>query len=384
MNIFERIFKRKKLNQINEAFEMYTAYSPSFSTINGGLYEMDLTRAAIHALANHTSKLNPIIKGSAYKRLNTIIKTSPNQNQTTTQFLYRLRTIYEVENNAFIIPFYDDYGMIQEIYPVSTYGSSIVNVNGMLYLNYYLNNIKYTIEYYRVGHVKKMQYRDEFFGDSNLPINPTMQLLQTQNEGIENGIKNSAIIRFMAKLTNILRDEDVEKEKAKFVANNLSSTNNGGVMMFDNKYSDVKQIESKPFIIDSDQRKIIQDNVANYFGVSINVMQNTADENTWNAFYEGAIEPFGTQVSQVLTKMFFSNKELAYDNRIILEANRLQFASTSSKLNVATQLIDRGIMTINQALEIFNMDKVEDGDRRVIRGEYIDTTTLIKNETEEK
>ena len=58
------------------------------------------------------------------------------------------------------------------------------------------------------------------------------------------------------------------------------------------KYSDVKQIDSKPFIIDADQMKLIQTNVYNYFGTNEKILQNKLfRRRKFNAYYEGKIEP---------------------------------------------------------------------------------------------
>ena len=51
-------------------------------------------------------------------------------------------------------------------------------------------------------------------------------------------------------------------------------------------------------------------------------------------------------------------------------ANRLQYLSNEDKLRVCAQLTDRGIFSINEAREVFNLPPVEGGDIRTIRGEY--------------
>jgi hypothetical protein len=54
--------------------------------------------------------------------------------------------------------------------------------------------------------------------------------------------------------------------------------------------------------------------------------------------------------------------------------------SNAEKLNVSAQLLDRGILSINDVREIWNLPPVEDGDRRIIRGEYYDTADKINTE----
>ena len=44
--------------------------------------------------------------------------------------------------------------------------------------------------------------------------------------------------------------------------------------------------------------------------------------------------------------------------------------TTSEKVSLAQQMLDRGVMSINEARELFNYMPVDDGDIRTIRGEY--------------
>lgn len=147
--------------------------------------------------------------------------------------------------------------------------------------------------------------------------------------------------------------------------------------MFDSKYSEVKQIDSKPFIVDAEQMKQIKENVFTYFGTNEDILQNKFTSDKWNAYYEGKIEPFAIQLSLVMTNMTFTQREIAHNNSILFTANRLQYMSNTEKLNTVTQLFDRGFITHNQGLEIFNMAGIgEDGDKRFIRKEYAESNYL--------
>lgn len=68
-------------------------------------------------------------------------------------------------------------------------------------------------------------------------------------------------------------------------------------------------------------------------------------------------------------------------------ANRLQFMSISAKTSLAQLMLDRGVMSINEARELFNFAPVEGGDMRTIRGEYKDAgyvEALERGETNDK
>lgn len=197
-----------------------------------------------------------------------------------------------------------------------------------------------------------------------------MELINTQNQGIIEGVKNSASLRFMAKLASSLKPDDVDKERKRFMETNLSASNNGGVLLIDQKYSEIKQIDSKPFVVNPVQMAQIKENVFTYFGTNENILQNKFTSDEWNAYYEGKLEPFAIEASLVHTNMTFSAHEIAYGNEIIFTSNRMQYMTNNEKLNTVTQLFDRGFLTHNQGLEIFNMAPIENGDKRYIRKEY--------------
>lgn len=380
MGLFEKIFKKPSLKQIQGYFKMLNGYTPIFTTYDGGVYEMELTRAAIHAIATQCSKLKPEIKGNAYKELHKRLQFKPNSFMDTSKFLYRLATILHVQNTAFIVPIMDETGeYITGYYPILPSMCEVVEYNGEPWLRYtFSTGQKAAIEFNRVGIMTMFQYKNDFFGENNNALYPTMQLIHTQNQGIIEGVKNSANIRFMARLANIFKDEDIRKERKRFTEENLSTDNNSGVLMFDNKYADVKQIISKPFIVDSAQMELIKNNVFNYFGVNEKILQNNFNEDEWNAFYEGKIEPFAIQLSLVMSNMTFTEREIAFGNHIIFSANRLQYASNKSKLDIVVQLFDRGILTRNEGREIFNMAPIENGDKYYIRKEYAEVNHLAE------
>ena len=123
--------------------------------------------------------------------------------------------------------------------------------------------------------------------------------------------------------------------------------------------------------------RLIQENVYQYFGTNQKIMQNEFDENEWNAYYEGKLEPFALQLSLVMSNMTFTGRQISFGSQILFTANRLQYASNQTKLNIVTQLFDRGFLTHNEGLEIFNMAGIgPEGDKHFIRREYAEVSKL--------
>ena len=378
MGIFSSLFPKKKTTTnpavLKAYFETLNGYIPTFTSFGGGIYEADITRAAIHAFATQCSKLKPELSGASKNvPLERILQYKPNPWQNTAQFLYQVATLYKCNNNVFVVPIYDDYYQnIVGLYPVSAQQVTIKEgPKGEPWVVYMFNGGQTgAIEMKNCAILTQFQ-KDDFFGADNSPLLPTLQMIHTQNEGIIEGIKNSATIRFIAQLNTVLKSQDIEAERKRLTESNFAPDNNGGVMMIDSKYKDIKQIDSKPFIVNAEEMRIINENVFNYLGVSQHIIQNNWTEQEYNAFYEGAIEPFALQLGLALTNLFFTERELAFGNSVQFSANRLQYASIDTKLRVAKQMLDRGLLTRNEVREIFQLPPVDDGDKFVIRGEYV-------------
>lgn len=387
MALFDFLFKKapEPKGDYEGYFKMLTGYEPRFTSFNGGMYEQELIRASIHALATHTSKLKVETFGAARPALQGKLKHGPNQFQTWTQFEYRLRTIYEIHNTAFVVPVYDEYGEPSGVYTPLPQRCTIVQYNGVPYLRYEFSfGEKAAIELAYCGIMTKFQYKSDFFGETNHALEETMDLIHIQNQGIQEGVKSAATYRFMATLGNFAKAEDLAKERKRFTAENFSrDAEGGGLLLFPNTYQGVKQIDVKPWVVDADQMKAIKDNVYQYFGTNEDVLTGQVYGDKWSAFYESAIEPFAIQQSEVMTKMFFTLREQTQGNKVMLTSNRLQYMSNKDKLDVTAQLLDRGMLTLNEARDIWNLPEVEGGDVRIIRGEYYNADGKVTEEQSE-
>lgn len=379
MGVFNKIFgkwKKPRQSELNGYFQMLDGYTPVFTSYDGGVYEMELTRSCIHTFANHCTKLLPSIQGADLRNIARLLDTRPNPFMLSSQFLYKVATIYEAQNTCYIVPVLDWLDQTVGFYPITPSQTEIIEVSGEPWLRYsFGNGDKAAIELKRCGVISKYLYKKDFIGETNDALWPTLQLLHTQNEGIVEGIKNSATFRFMANVNNFTKAEDLKKERQKFVAENLGP-DSGGLALFPNTYTNVQQIKSTPQIVDPEQMRVIQSRVFDYFGTNEDILQNRAVGDTWAAYYEGKIEPFALQLSQAMTCMAYSQQELARGNAIVWSANRLQYMTNVDKLSVSSQMFDRGVLSLNMIMDIWNLPHVEDGDKRFIRKEYIEVSKL--------
>ena len=379
MGLFDKIFRPKDAKEsermLNSAYTLFrelNGYRPAFTDWKGQIYESELVRAAIDARARHISKLNVEMKGTALPSLQSKMRQGPNQWHTWSQFLYRVSTILDVHNTAFVVPVFDASMVITGYYPVLPQRCEVVEYKGEPWLRYkFQSGDVAAVEMRKCAILTKFQYKDDFFGENNDSLDDTMKLIDIQNQGIEEAVKNSASYRFLAQVNNFTKANDLKNERVRFSSENLTKdAEAGGLLLFPNTYQNIQQIKNSPYTVDADQMKLIDDNVDKYFGVNDKILKNEAKGDELDAFFNGAIEPFAIQFSEAMTKAMFSERERAQGSFLIANANRLQYMTTSEKVSMAQQMLDRGVMSINEARELFNYPTVEGGDIRTIRGEY--------------
>lgn len=374
MGMLEKLFPKKHEDiRVGQYFKLLNGYTPAFTSWSGQLYESDRVRAAIDARSRHISKLSIRIDGAAQPKLKTKLSKRPSEYQTWSQFLYRLNTILDMKNTAFIVPTYDRFGEINGITTVYSDRWDLLDVNGEPWVRLYFDYGRSTAEQLRrIGIMTKFQYKNDLFGENNRAMDSTMELISLQNQGIEEAVKSTASYKFMARVNNFAKAEDLVKERDRFNSENFGANAGSGMILFPNTYSDIAQISVNPYTVDAEQMDKIDRNVFDYFGVNEKILQNSAMGDELDAFFNGAIEPFSIQLSEVLTKMLFTDTEQAHGSVVYATANRLQYMPVAQKIAMAQQLGDRGMIMIDEARELFNYPPLPNGagQHAPIRGEF--------------
>lgn len=367
--------QQQQIVNAGETFKLVSGYEPTFTSWQGEIYESQIVRAAIDARARHISKLKFEVVGIETE-LTKRLKVRPNPWDSWPNFLYRVSTILDCCNNCILIPIYDQRLNQIGIYPLMPTKVKIVSYKDELWVVYDFQNGR------KRGACKltdcvilnRMQFKNDFFGENNDVLDSTMQLINIANQGITEAVKSTAAYKFMAKLTNFSKLEDLQKERENFSESvfGKEAKQKGGMLLFPNTYTDIKQIDIKPFTPDKDQMELINQSVYDYFGVNQDILQNRAIGDSWSAFYEGCIETFALQLSENLKLHLFTVEEIQNGVNVLFTANRLNYMSFKDRLSYVQGMADRGIITIDEAREVFSLAPLPDGTGKVLprRGEY--------------
>ena len=376
MGFLSKFFPRQReqsTSQTKTGYTTFTEYAPHFTSWDGTLYEQLLTRTAVERFAVACSSLKPEVVGnpSTKPKVRNLFDTRPNEYQTWPSFLKRAATLLDADTTLFVVAEVDGRDQsVTGLHVVKPTYTEICEYKGEPYAIFHLRTGTMAIEWRYVCVVTRFQYESDYFGGGNLPLNPTLALMDAQRQAEDLAMKNGARIRFIGKVTSMTHEDDLRKKRDRFAEDNLGPNNTSGLMVYDTTFDKVEQVKEDRFTLDPEEMERIENNVFDYFGTNRKILQNSFTEEEWNAYYEGRVEPFAVALADGLTSLLYTQNEQKRGNRVMLTSNRLQYASTSTKRAVIADLMDRGVMSINQALEIMQLPPIPGGDLRLVRGEF--------------
>lgn len=359
------------------AYKTFTEHTPSFTSWDGSLYEQAQTRSIVERIAVACSKLRPEFvtpegQGGSLPRVQRIFATRPNDVMSWPDFLRRVSTTLFVDTTAYVVPGYDERdGSITSLWPMRPTYTEVVEYEGEPYIRFHLatGDVR-SFYFYDVAILTRFQLESDIYGGGNEPLTPTMRLMDAQRQAEEIALKTGADIRFIGKLSGMVHERDMEKKRQRFSESNLGPTNQTALMVYDQTWEDIKQVDSDNFTIDTDEMERIDKALYSYFGINEKILTSSYTEAEWNAFYEGTIEPFGLMLGEALTRTLLTPTQVRKGNHIMFSSGYLEYATTDSKIRVANMFMTAGIGTVNEVRDIFQLPRIPGGDTRMVRGEY--------------
>lgn len=335
-------------------------YAAVFTPFDGKIYANDVARACIRTLAEHTSKANARTIND--KRLEALLNVRPNMYMSGKDFLYKVRTLYEIHNTVFIYINRDDTGRCISLYPIPHCQSEAVESGGYLFIRFYLpNGMQLVAAWDDLAVLRKDYNASDIWGDSNAAINTSLDLLHTTNQGMANAIKSTANLRGIIKTTkSMLAPDDARKLRDQFISDYMSMSNSSGVAALD-ATMDYTPLNIQPQIANYKHIEELRLNLYRYFGVNEEAITNQLVGDKADSFYEGAIEPFLIALSLELTYKLYTQRERSFGNAITYESNRMQFMTIANKLALV-RMVDRKAMTPNEWRQVMNLAPIEGGD----------------------
>ena len=381
------LFKRKKMieNENSRAIP-FNIEGWHYRRFNGELLDIDTIVACIDALARNLAKM----RLTAIRRDKNLIsltdKTSdvakvlenPNKYMTQYDFIYKVAAMYFTSNNVYIWPEYDEQGNLINLWPINYRSAKLYLKDGIEIIKFELTgNHSYTVPYSQVIHLRNHYISDEIYGDSNKAFMAIAELMDAQQQGIKGGIKNSALIRGLLKATQVMKEEDIQKARDKFVSDNFKVQNNGGVIFMDGKF-DYTPIKSEPYVVDAETMKLSREAAFSFFGVNEDFIQNNFTSEKYEAIYEGKLEPFAIMFTDALTKHLFTERMRSFGNQIEANMSKLKYQPLSQVTQMIGTTKELGLFTRDEYREMLGYEPLgpeRGGDEIMIAVNNYDSNT---------
>lgn len=385
-SLFSRIFgsdNNTEPPQTATSFKLLDDNKAIFTTYKGDYKNEIDVRACVDTIARNGAKMHPRhirnytrdgvmkmenVKGDLYK----LLAKQPNEIQNAYKFYYQVITDLELHNNSIIYINKDDNLKVKGLYPLSFDRCEFYEYEKEIWIKFrFAKGRDRFVPLSSCIHLTRGVSADGVFGGNIKPLEKVLSMKHILDEGIINAIKTTQSIKGIIKSTKaMLKPEDVKAMRDQFVKDFIDLGDKAGIGGLD-ATTEFTPVKIEPQTATDNQVKEIDNKILKYFGISENIITSNYSENEWNAFYESVLEPIGLQMSLEFSNKLFTPTEKAFGNEILFEANRLQYASNTTKIDLIKNA--NNIMTINELREVFNLAPIENGDRIMQDLNHIDS-----------
>ena len=383
MNPFKAFFNRlsgvkRKLQQWHE-MNGFIAY---FFPFGKDMYKSDIVRSCIRRIADMTSKAVPYCENDP--ELEKLLLYRPNRYMNGKDFLYKVRTQYELTNTAFVVIMRDVLGNVEGLYPMNCNSyEALEDAEGNLYIKFIAPTKSYVFSWDDIIVLRKDYNNSDIAGDDNSAILPTLDLINTANQSVTNTLKSTANLRGIIKTTkSMVKREDLKQSANDFMSDYMNLTNEGGIAYLDSSM-DFEPINMQPSMASWTHLKEFRENIYRYFGVDDDILMAKATPERMQSFYEIEIEPFLQALSLEATSKIYSQRQLSFGRKIEYKSSTIQFMSMSEKLALK-DFIDRGAITPNAWCDIVGLPHIDGGDEPIRRLDTAPVSQVAKSLQEEQ
>lgn len=374
MGWLDKIFskaKRPKNANMNLNVSM-KGYEPTFTAFGQTILQSDVILSALRMKARFFGKLDPrhiriredkieLVTDSSVAR----IMRQPNDFQTPYDFLTQAFFMREKDNNCFIYPDYYVSNAGQRIYT----GMYILlpcvapiieqDESGNLFMRFlFLNPDREVVFPYEDIIVWKKDMEDnQFLGGgrydrmADADLLNSLSVYHTSKEAVAEAAKLGCYFDGFLKINAFASDrKKIEEIRNQFVAD--LRENKGKLPVLDNgtEYVDIKRSLK---MVDAATLQEIKNNVFLHTGVTMEMLQGKFTEADKEAFYENHIEPAAISLAQAMEKVFFSQWQTSYGDRIEMYPKRIRLMSTSEITKVVQSTINAGVFTLDEYREMY-------------------------------
>ena len=362
------------------------------------VYTSDAINNAIDRIAQEASKVkirSIVAKEGEVKfqkdDISALFDTGPNPLQTTADFMSALVWMRAKYSNVFVYPQYtwvtDTLGQKHKKFEAfwilkPTDFEIGTNESGNIWevKFYFADGGEYILPYEDVIHLKWRRGTNLFKGggDDNgstdiADVLKSVNALNSTIEGLPKAIASSLQVKGVYNAKSMLDGKRQAQQRTDFEKHIMDSKMG---MVVTDLAGDFTPVNMQQPQIGEGLVKFMRTGIIQRFGVSDEILNGNFTSDQHDAFYQTCIEPFMVDFEQEFTRKCFTKRELRIGHRIRVYINRLQYMSTNQKQEMTKIAFNTALMDINGVLDMFGLDPIEGGERRLQSLNYVNSNIV--------
>jgi HK97 family phage portal protein len=346
----------------------------------------EVSKAKIRSIVEKESKIT--IQDDDISRL---FAFHPNPLQTTSDFMNALVWMRAKYNNVFVYPQFqwvedklgqkhkrfeafwilkpidfevgtDESGKVWEIKFILTTGE------------------EYILPYADLIHLKWRRGTNLFKGggdDFGFPeiedVTKSVNALNATVEGLPKAIASSLQVKGVYNVKSLLERARMDEQRNNFEAHILDSKMG---MVVTDLGGDFTPVNMQSPVIAEGLVKFMKSGITQRYGVSEAILSGDYTADQYDAFFKMCVEPFMNDFEQEMSEKCFTKREKEIGHKIRGYFNTLRYMSVNQKQEMAKIAFNTAMMDINGVLDMFGLDPIEGGDRRLQSLNYVNSNMV--------
>lgn len=283
----------------------------------------------------------------------------PNEYQSQSSFIYKIVANLKKNNECFVYIDRNKRNKVKQLHVLNHGNCQIKVVEDELLFEFLLpiTGTKKVVPYTEIIHIRDKYMNNEFYGDDQQEtLKNLVNTKHTLEQGIEKYIHTSNLVRGIVQVNAILKNEDLQKYLNDFNGQFDNLENKSSFAVLDNKAS-FTPISSNAQIPDHEIFESVNREIYSYFGLTQEIVENNASNDSMEEFYDSVIAPILKQISEEFSDKLNMTVALTLDNYI--------FASFAKKISAVKEMVQFGILSIDESRQLLGYGKIPGGEKRL-------------------
>ena len=362
------------------------------------IFSSDAINNAIDRIATEVGKvrIRSIVEkdGQIIKQnddIDRLFRFHPNPLQTTSDFLASLIWMRMKYNNVFVYPQFewitDTTGQKHKKFSAFWVLKPIefevgTDESGKVWqIKFILSDgVEYIFPYEDIIHLKWRRGTNLFKGggdDYGWPdmadVTKSVNALNSTIEGLPKAIASSLQVKGVFSAKSLYDSERQAQQRKDFEKHILDSEMGMVVTDLAGEFTPVNMQQP---VIGEGLVKFMKSGITQRYGVSDAIADGDFTSDQHDAFCQACVEPFLLEFEQEFSHKCFTQREQDIGHRVRGYVDHLRYMSTSEKQEMAKIAFNTAMMDINGVLDMFGLDPIEGGDRRLQSLNYVNSNIV--------